>query len=89
MIVDHVSIARGHKSFIRGGMYLHESKSNEMVHSCFFENSTRLVLLPTLLLCVRRIEMSAFKLLLWPANGMKRPVTQNLNAFLEPNDIFV
>ncbi len=42
VIVDHVSLARGHDSFIRGVMYLHESKSNEKVHSCFFENGTRI-----------------------------------------------
>ena len=42
VITDHVSFASGHESFIRGVMYLHESKSNERVHSCFFENGTRI-----------------------------------------------
>ena len=42
VITDHVSFASGHDSFIRGVMYLHQSKLNERVHSCFFENGTRI-----------------------------------------------
>ena len=43
VIVDHVSLASGHDSFVGRVMYLQMVFNFEAVHSCFFENGTKLV----------------------------------------------
>jgi hypothetical protein len=40
VIVDHVSLASGHDSFVGRVMYLQMVFNFEAVHSCFFENGT-------------------------------------------------
>ena len=44
VIVDHVSLACGHDSFVGRVMYLQMVFNSQAVHSCFFGNGTKLVL---------------------------------------------
>ena len=42
VIVDHVSLASGHDSCSGGVMFLQWVLNIQTVHSCFFENGTRI-----------------------------------------------